>query len=581
MVAVPVPELHIDQFNNIFPFHILVDKDLRIQQTGKSLGKIIPGSEGRPLDEYFEVFRPTLIELCFDQLKDFRELLILKTKGKQPLLYRCQIEFLEHNENILLLGSPWFRSMDEVKEKNLTLNDFSISDSMIDLLHVLKTEEIVSMEVRELLEKIKAEKLETEKLAQRMNSLFQHATEGVILTDHEGVILLVNPAACKMFHYDSTELLGKKIEMLIPDPLKQGHEQHRGNFLKDPVNRKMGDGRDLRAQRKDGSTFSVEVSLSTYIQENERFVIGFIIDITRRKETEQNMMRQQAQLEKVTSEMRRLNAELEAKVEERTIILKEALQRLEQSQQELSEALDKEKQLNEIKGRFVSMASHEFRTPLSTVLSSATLLAKYKKEEEQPQREKHIGKIRESVKHLNTLLEEFLSLGKLEEGKIAAKKEEFNLKELILDTIYEMSEMKKEGQEIELEYSGHEIVFSDKMLFKNILINLFSNAIKFSEKNRKVLVQCIVSDMQTDITVTDNGIGISEEDQDHLFSTFFRAKNAFNIQGTGLGLHIVKRYIDLLKGTIDLKSTLGKGTKINFIIPTNLQAYGQEDTGHR
>lgn len=569
MVALPGPLLNTEQFNRLFPFHLLLDADLRIINAGKSLMKLFPDLPGKELGEIIDIFRPKLESLDFEYLKGFRELLILKLKGTRPLLYRCQVEFLEKEGSILLIGSPWFRSMDEVKENQLTLSDFSVSDPMIDMLHVLKTEEIVSNEARELLQRIKIEKTEADKLAQRMNSLFLHATEGVILTDHQGVILLVNPSACSMFRYASHELTGNKIEILIPDQVKKGHEHLREDFLKQPVNRKMGQGRDLKAQRKDGTSFPVEVSLSTYIQDDKRFVIAFIIDITQRKDTEQNLIMQQAQLEKVTNEMRKLNAELEAKVEERTIILKEALQRLEQSQEELSEALDKERQLNEIKGRFVSMASHEFRTPLSTVLSSATLVSKYKKEEEQTQREKHIGKIRDSVKHLNSLLEDFLSLGKLDEGKILAKKEEFNLRELILDTIHELDKLKKEGQEIELEYAGNETVTSDKMLIKNILINLFSNALKFSDKDEQVRVESKVSENQIEIMVEDSGIGISEEDQAHLFSTFFRAKNAFNIQGTGLGLHIVKRYIDLLMGTIDLKSTLGKGTKINFTIPIN------------
>src|ERR1041385_7579642 len=125
---------------------------------------------------------------------------------------------------------------------------------------------------------------------------------------------------------------------------------------------------------------------------------------------ESGMLEQQQQLEKVTNDVRKLNAELEAKVEERTIILKEALQKLEQSQSELSEALDKERQLNEIKSRFVSMASHEFRTPLSTVLSSASLLSKYTQSDHQDKRNRHIDKIRNSVKHLNDILEDFLSL---------------------------------------------------------------------------------------------------------------------------------------------------------------------------
>lgn len=568
MVNVSVPALNIEQFNQIFPFYILLDEDLRVLQAGKSLVKLIPGIQKKPLLDSFELFRPSQGITSFSQLKDFRELLILKIKTEKNILYRCQVEFLEKERNILLVGNPWFRSMDEIKENKLTLRDFAKSDPLIDLLHVLKTEEIVSNDARELLRRMKQEKIESDRLAHRMNSLFMHATEGIILTNQEGVILIANPSACNMFHYESSELVGNKIETFIPDQLKKDHENLRSDFLKNPLNRKMGEGRDLRAQRKDGSLFPVEISLSTYKQKDEIFVIAFIIDITRRKETEQNLMVQQTQLKRITNEMRELNAELEAKVEERTIILKEALQRLEQSQMELSEALDKERQLNEIKGRFVSMASHEFRTPLSTVLSSAILLSKYRKEEEQPQREKHIGKIRESVKHLNSMLEDFLSLGKLDEGKISTKNEEFDLKELILDTIYEMTQMMKEGQNIELGYTGNQIICSDKMLLKNILINLFSNALKFSEKDKNVFARCRVTDKEVDITVEDNGIGISEEDQAHLFSTFFRAKNAFNIQGTGLGLHIVKRYVDLLKGTINLESSLGRGTKINFTIPT-------------
>jgi signal transduction histidine kinase len=131
--------------------------------------------------------------------------------------------------------------------------------------------------------------------------------------------------------------------------------------------------------------------------------------------------------------MRRLNSELEAKVEERTVILKEALQRLEQSQEELSEALDKERQLSEIKSRFVSMASHEFRTPLSTVLSSASLLSRYTTTQDQDKRQRHVDKIKGSVKHLNDLLDDFLSLGKLDEGKVGPEFEKMNLQELLCD----------------------------------------------------------------------------------------------------------------------------------------------------
>jgi signal transduction histidine kinase len=281
------------------------------------------------------------------------------------------------------------------------------------------------------------------------------------------------------------------------------------------------------------------------------------------------MLKQKAELEKITDKMRQLNTDLEVKVEERTLILKEALQKLEESQQELSEALDKERQLNEIKSRFVSMASHEFRTPLTTVLSSASLLSKYTASGDQEKRDKHIQRIKNSVNNLNDILEDFLSLGKLNEGKIEKKFERVKLNAIVEDTLEEMKAMLKNGQHFELNCSGDCDAFTDKKLFRNILVNLISNAIKFSDEGKVITITGEVTDNRAAISVTDEGIGISEKDQEHLFSSFFRAANATNIQGTGLGLHIVKRYIDLLGGEVALQSELNKGTTINFSIPIN------------
>jgi len=400
-----------------------------------------------------------------------------------------------------------------------------------------------------------------------LSSLFENATEGIVVTNSHGIIILINPSACHMFGYSPEELESQKIEILIPTNAQKIHVKHREDFYHDPKNRTMGHNRDLLAGRKDGTTFPVEVSLSTYIQNDERYVIAFIIDITRRKETERNMILQQQQLEKVTDQMRLMNTDLEIKVEQRTIILKEALQRLEESQNELSLALDKEKQLNEIKSRFVSMASHEFRTPLSTVLSSASLIEKYITSEDQEKRSRHIEKIKNSVKHLNNLLEDFLSLGKLDEGKIGIHLHEFNLEELIRDTMEEMNPALKTGQHFTYEHNCKNIITSDKNLIRNILFNLISNAIKFSDISMPIHIASQIKDKITCVSIQDEGMGISEEDKEHLFSSFFRGRNVTNIQGTGLGLHIVKKYVDLLEGSITMESTLGKGTKITFSIP--------------
>ena len=406
--------------------------------------------------------------------------------------------------------------------------------------------------------------------AAHIASLFENATEGMILVNRMGQIVLANPSAFRMFGYKEEELENQPIEVLIPMRFNHHHHMLREGFYQNPSNRVMGQGRDLYGRKKDGTDLPVEVSLSYYTKDNELYVIAFVVDITKRKEIENSMLQQKRELEQITDKIRQLNASLEVKVEERTLILKEALQKLEQSQQELSEALDKERQLNEIKSRFVSMASHEFRTPLSTVLSSASLLSKYKTGEEQDKRDKHIQRIKNSVNHLNDILEDFLSLGKLNEGKVDKVQEEVSLREIIMDTMDEMKAILKKEQHFELRCESDCSACTDKKLFRNVLINLLSNASKFSDAGKKIVVESNVIDENVVVSVTDEGIGISEEDQDHLFTSFFRGANATNIQGTGLGLHIVKSYIDLLGGEVSLKSRLNVGTTVTFTIPLNL-----------
>jgi PAS domain S-box-containing protein len=400
-----------------------------------------------------------------------------------------------------------------------------------------------------------------------MNALFEYATEGVVLTNDQGEIVLINPAALKLFGYEEHELLGKQIEELIPTRFHHKHHAFRDGFYQQPGNRKMGQGRDLFARNSLGVEFPVEVSLSFFKQRELFYVIAFIIDITERKEAEKRLIEQKDQLEKVTFAIRKLNAELETKVEERTLILREALHELERSQQELNEALNKEKELNELKSRFVSMASHEFRTPLSTVLSSAALISKYTTSEEQERREKHTRRIKDSVKHLNDLLEDFLSLGKLEEGKISVNSDEINISEFIEDLVEEIRAILKTGQHIEVGNHSTGTFYSDKKLLKNVMINLVSNAVKFSPENSSVHIGVTRTENGLKLCVADQGIGISEEDQQHLFTSFYRGKNVTNIQGTGLGLHIVKRYLDLLNASVQLTSKLEKGTTVCIEIP--------------
>ena len=164
--------------------------------------------------------------------------------------------------------------------------------------------------------------------ATHLTSLFEHATEGIVLTNGEGKIILMNPAAKRMFGYEGNEIIGSPIEQLIPERYHHHHSGLRKGFYENPQNRVMGHGRDLYAKKKDGTNMPVEVSLGFYRRDGEVFVIAFIVDITQRKKIEQNILSQQKELENMAEDMRKLNAELESKVEERTMILKEALGRV-------------------------------------------------------------------------------------------------------------------------------------------------------------------------------------------------------------------------------------------------------------
>lgn len=384
-------------------------------------------------------------------------------------------------------------------------------------------------------------------IAQICQLLFQTAAEGLVVVDANGTILLQNPRMSELFGYSDQELLGCSIEVLIPDAARDRHARQRAEYAQRPVQRPMGAGLDLRGKRKDGSVFPVEVSLNHFAVEGHRYVMALLSDATQRKAYEE--------------ELERNNRELELRVEQRTA----ELQRAERS---VREALEKERELNALKSRFVSMASHEFRTPLSTIMSSADLIDRYTEGPEKERVEKHVKRIRIKVRELTAMLNDFLSLEKLEQGKVAVHASTFDVVHLCIDMIEEIRLLCKPGQEIAYEHQSEERSATlDQQMVANVLSNLLNNAVKYSPEDRAIELSSAIEAGRLRITVSDHGIGIPLEDQQHLFERFFRASNAFTIQGTGLGLSIVKRHLDLMGGTISFTSSPGSGTTFVVDLP--------------
>ncbi len=243
------------------------------------------------------------------------------------------------------------------------------------------------------------------------------------------------------------------------------------------------------------------------------------------------------------------------------------LAELAQRQAELAQALAAEQELGELKSRFVSMASHEFRTPLTAVLTSATLIEQYPATEQQDKRLRHLDRIRQSVKQLNDILEEFLSVGRIEEGKVTTHPGHLNLPLVLRDVLADLQGLLKPGQQVVQTIDCTEPMWLDASLLRKILVNLLSNASKYSAADTVMQVQATGRAGRLTLVVQDAGVGISPEDQARLFERFFRARNVTNVPGTGLGLYIVGRYVDLLRGTIKLASELDKGTAVTIVIP--------------
>lgn len=382
--------------------------------------------------------------------------------------------------------------------------------------------------------------------AKLLEAIIDHAIDGIITIDRHGIVESINPAASALFGYSPEEVIGNNISMLMPEPDRSNHDSYIRNYMETGVKKIIGIGREVRGRKKDGTTFPFRLAVSEVFFHQKNIFTGFIHDLTKEKAAE--------------DQLRRHALELEDMVSERTKDLIKLVSELEKAKSDVSLSLEKEKELNQMKSRFVSMASHEFRTPLSSVQLSASLIEKYAEKPDLNNVIKHTNRIRNAVQLLNNILNDFLNLEKLEAGRVVVNKSDINLVQLAEEITEEMQMICKKNQHIVYQHTGAEGNFYlDSHLLKSSVINLISNAIKYSGEDTFIEFTTEIKDNQCVLCVKDNGIGIPIEDQKSLFEPFFRAHNIGNIPGTGLGLNIVKRYVELMGGQMEYRSAINEG----------------------
>jgi PAS domain S-box-containing protein len=352
--------------------------------------------------------------------------------------------------------------------------------------------------------------------------LLDAAPVATIISDQMGRITLINVQAETLFGYSRTELLGQSVDVLVPDYARKGHADKRATYIAEPRVRQMGSGLELFAQRSNGSEFPVEIELSYVQTAAELLVISFVIDISEHKKAEAALWQN----------------------------------------------LEKERELSELKSRFVSMASHEFRTPLATILALTETLSAYRQKMADEQIEERLGKIRDQVDHLKNIMDDVLQLARLQARRADFNPVRSNLDSLCRSILDEFQSHPDITHELQYSCDAElQEVTLDKKLMRQIISNLVSNAIKYSPNEKPITISLESTGKAVALKVRDGGIGIPEADLKHLFEPFHRASNVGAIAGTGLGLVITKESVELHGGTIAVESQIGVGTTFIVNIP--------------
>ena len=363
----------------------------------------------------------------------------------------------------------------------------------------------------------------------KLRTIINSALDAIITIDHKGLITEWNPQAEVIFGWGSDEVIGKPLtNNIIPNKHHSAHDNGMKNYFKTKKGPVLNQRIEITAMRKSGQEFPIELAILPIVRNGTHSFTAFVRDITLQKEV----------------------------------------------QNEMEKALNKERELSELKSRFVSMTSHEFRTPLTTIKQNADLIS-FKLESQFPDQfegyNKYLNRIESEIGRVTFLMNDILMLGRVDAGGVEIKKLPIDINELIKKAVVQLTQSRTDGRGIALSVIGvGQPVNIDANLFDHIITNLISNAFKYSEgKQDPKIILSYEKINKVKITFKDYGIGIPLKDQKGLFASFYRATNVKNIQGSGLGLSIVKEFVEMHGGTISVNSEQDMGSEFVVIIPTD------------
>jgi PAS domain S-box-containing protein len=395
---------------------------------------------------------------------------------------------------------------------------------------------------------------ERKRAEERLTLAIEASPSGMLMVDINGVILMVNAQVEGLFGYSRDELIGKKIEMLVPFKYKKAHPALRKEFFLHPEARAMGVGRDLYGTRKDQTEFPVEIGLNPISTESGPLVLASIVDITERRKAEDALLRSKE--------------ELEQRVEERT--------------RELAAARDQAEEVSRLKSEFLANMSHEIRTPMNAVLGMCNILSKTSLDERQQQ---YADNIRDGANTLLTIINDILDFSKIEAGRMELESIDFDVVRIVESTcemLATAARNKKLSLLAEIDENLPSQLRGDPERLRQVLINLISNAIKFSNQGN-IIVKIRLEKIEDKtaslfFSVVDQGIGIESDQFDRLFKPFEQADGSINRRfgGTGLGLSICKRLVELMNGEIGVASTTLKGSEFWLKIPFELRSASKQ-----